>query len=176
MSIKQILYYQQGGKCFYCGQKLHLTEATLDHVIPQSMGGNNSEDNLVLCCKAINNLFANAAPKYKLSILIAWQSQLVCPATLVKATTATPQTHNKPPDIPSPKKPATPAVKTLTTAHKLKLATLKNTEERMAEVTQLIKTGFLLPDANAIKKLTFHAGQSMSQKNINTLLQQLRKI
>lgn len=29
MRIKQVLYYQQGGKCFYCNKQLSLAEATL---------------------------------------------------------------------------------------------------------------------------------------------------
>ncbi len=175
MRIKQVLYYQQGGKCFYCGKRLNLADATIDHVIPQSMGGSSNEDNLVVCCQAINQLFANAAPKYKLSTLMAWQNQLVCPASLIQAATTTIQPNNNKP-APAPKKPNPPAVKTLTADHKSKLATLKSTEERIAEVKQLIKTGFLLPDANAIKKLKFFAGQPMSNKNINSLLQQLKAL
>ena len=35
------LLYPQGGLCFYCRRKLDLSNATIEHVIPKSMGGKN---------------------------------------------------------------------------------------------------------------------------------------
>ncbi len=71
--------YLQGGHCFYCRRKLDLTNATLEHVIPKSMGGKGDESNLVVCCRAINSLFANKTPKEKIETLIAWHGPMPCP-------------------------------------------------------------------------------------------------
>lgn len=40
--------------CAYCGKKLTRQNATLDHVIPLSRGGDDSRRNLVWCCKKCN--------------------------------------------------------------------------------------------------------------------------
>jgi DNA-directed RNA polymerase subunit RPC12/RpoP len=42
--------------CHYCGKKITLKEElTVDHVVPVSKGGVNSEDNFVISCKACNS-------------------------------------------------------------------------------------------------------------------------
>ena len=75
----------QGGKCFYCGKKLALEDATIDHVIPKAMGGDNSEANTVACCHSINQAFGNATPKEKLTALINAGGRIECPSTPKKA-------------------------------------------------------------------------------------------
>lgn len=40
--------------CAYCGKKLTRQNATLDHVIPLSRGGDDSPRNLVWCCLKCN--------------------------------------------------------------------------------------------------------------------------
>jgi len=69
----------QGGKCFYCGEKLALDDATLDHVIPKALGGDNSEGNTVVCCREINQALGSASPKEKLSAVINAGGKLDCP-------------------------------------------------------------------------------------------------
>lgn len=73
------LLYLQGGLCFYCRRKLDLSDATIEHVIPKSMGGKNDESNVVVCCRAINSLFSNMTPKEKFEALIAWHGPMPCP-------------------------------------------------------------------------------------------------
>ena len=68
------LLFHQGGKCFYCDALLALEEATIDHVIPQSKGGSNNIDNLVVCCKHANHAFADYSPKHKMAVI----KQLCC--------------------------------------------------------------------------------------------------
>lgn len=41
-------------QCHYCGCWIFPTNATLDHVVPRSRGGNNSLSNLLLCCRSCN--------------------------------------------------------------------------------------------------------------------------
>lgn len=51
----------QNGLCYYCGCKIHLGEhnllpiATLDHMIPLSLGGTDEPHNVVAACWGCNN-------------------------------------------------------------------------------------------------------------------------
>jgi len=74
------LLFNQGGKCFYCDDVLDIQEATVDHVIPQSKGGTNDLDNLVVCCKYANHAFRDYSPKQKLAVI----KQLSCISSVCK--------------------------------------------------------------------------------------------
>jgi CRISPR/Cas system Type II protein with McrA/HNH and RuvC-like nuclease domain len=54
-------------RCVYCDAKLTFENATTDHIIPISEGGNNSQVNLVVCCADCNNERGNTEFKYYLS-------------------------------------------------------------------------------------------------------------
>ena len=41
-------------ECHYCGCRIEPGTATLDHIKPQSKGGNHSVSNLLLACKRCN--------------------------------------------------------------------------------------------------------------------------
>ena len=45
-------------RCVYCGVAPVSSELTLDHVEPRVKGGDQSDGNLVACCKACNELKA----------------------------------------------------------------------------------------------------------------------
>lgn len=47
---------RSGDKCFYCSVSLNMETVTIDHVIPTSIGGSDSTDNIVAACIACNNL------------------------------------------------------------------------------------------------------------------------
>lgn len=58
------VFSRDGGHCVYCGVRTRRLQkgvsrapdlATLDHVVPRSMGGPLTADNLVLACQACNN-------------------------------------------------------------------------------------------------------------------------
>jgi 5-methylcytosine-specific restriction endonuclease McrA len=52
---KRNLFLRDGHRgCAYCGTELKLDSFTLDHVLPRKLGGGNSWDNLVGCCKVCN--------------------------------------------------------------------------------------------------------------------------
>lgn len=79
----------QGGKCFYCGNKLALEDATIDHVIPKALGGDNTEANTVACCHSTNQAFGNATPKEKLTAVINSGGRIDCaPKPVEKASPA----------------------------------------------------------------------------------------
>lgn len=42
-------------KCLYCESKLSHENATADHIIPISNGGNNTQVNLIVCCNDCNS-------------------------------------------------------------------------------------------------------------------------
>lgn len=45
--------------CQYCGKEFKSEELTMDHIIPKSMSGQTTWENVVACCKACNNKKAN---------------------------------------------------------------------------------------------------------------------
>lgn len=52
---KEYIENSNNPKCIYCETHLTLENATSDHIIPISDGGNNSQVNLMVCCKDCNN-------------------------------------------------------------------------------------------------------------------------
>jgi len=71
---KEFVQKNQSANCIYCGVKLSEHNATADHIIPISKGGNNAQINIVVCCRDCNNersdtnfdlYFRNKNNKYK---------------------------------------------------------------------------------------------------------------
>lgn len=46
--------------CWWCHKELPLEQLTLDHLIPKSKGGTNSQENLRLACKPCNSKRGNS--------------------------------------------------------------------------------------------------------------------
>ena len=65
---KEFLDENESSDCIYCDTKLDKENATADHIIPISEGGNNTQVNLVVCCKDCNNERGNIDFKTYLSI------------------------------------------------------------------------------------------------------------
>lgn len=61
--IKKAVLERDNFTCQYCGEKLDATEATLEHIIPRSLGGNSSFDNLITACRYCNCYKANKTLK-----------------------------------------------------------------------------------------------------------------
>lgn len=53
--IKSILVDYHGCICQYCGCKLPIESATLDHIVSVNSGGSNHISNLIYCCKSCNS-------------------------------------------------------------------------------------------------------------------------
>lgn len=51
---KEFVSSNRNAKCIYCNTKLTPVNATTDHIIPISNGGNNSQVNLIVCCERCN--------------------------------------------------------------------------------------------------------------------------
>lgn len=74
---KRVRLYEKAMKdgvpsCFYCGGpmtwKRGSSRATLDHIVPKSMGGTMADSNLVLCHFACNQALGNRPAAHKLLI------------------------------------------------------------------------------------------------------------
>lgn len=52
---KNFVKKNRGCKCLYCDEELNYENATADHIIPVSYGGNNAQVNLVVVCSDCNN-------------------------------------------------------------------------------------------------------------------------
>jgi 5-methylcytosine-specific restriction endonuclease McrA len=64
IKLFETIFARDGARCVYCGVETHRLArglsrspalATLDHVVPRSMGGPLNASNLVLACQACNN-------------------------------------------------------------------------------------------------------------------------
>ncbi len=61
------IYERDKWICQYCGGEVNQQNATLDHYVPKSKGGDNSKDNLKTCCLLCNSIksgktYEEAAP------------------------------------------------------------------------------------------------------------------
>lgn len=76
--LEKMLYLQQG-KCFFCGEKLTLAEANIEHLHPLSKGGTRTEDNEVVCHKTLNETFGNLPLKQKFEFVLKAAGSFRCP-------------------------------------------------------------------------------------------------
>ena len=60
---KEFLEENKNCECIYCGTKLTKENATADHIVPISKGGNNTQVNLIVCCKDCNSERGNLSFK-----------------------------------------------------------------------------------------------------------------
>ena len=57
------IFERDKSACQYCGRKFKKLELTLDHVIPRSLGGRSTWENLVLACVPCNVKKGNRLPE-----------------------------------------------------------------------------------------------------------------
>jgi 5-methylcytosine-specific restriction endonuclease McrA len=49
IKLRHFLFHAQGGVCFFCEQPFSMVRpATIEHLVPRSLGGTNERDNLAL--------------------------------------------------------------------------------------------------------------------------------
>jgi hypothetical protein len=65
---KDFLNKHEDAKCLYCQTVLTMDNATADHIIPISNGGNNTQVNLIVCCKKCNGERGNTEFRRYLSM------------------------------------------------------------------------------------------------------------
>ena len=86
------LMFAQGGLCYFCGVLLPKAEASVEHLVPVSRAGSNSDDNCVACCKAINSLLGSMSLKEKIRVVLSQNGKFTCPngAASASAPVSTP--------------------------------------------------------------------------------------
>jgi hypothetical protein len=79
MSPLERLLFAQGRLCFFCQQPLAKADASVEHLLATANGGDNSEGNCVVCCKAVNRLLGSSSLKDKFKVVLNQQGHFVCP-------------------------------------------------------------------------------------------------
>ena len=83
----------------------------MEHLVPSSRAGSNSDDNCVACCKAINALLGSMSLKEKIKVVLNQKGQFKCPNGTGNQS---PKPAAKPPAkvkvIVEPNTPTTPKV------------------------------------------------------------------
>lgn len=51
---KKNVWLRDDGRCQYCERTINLSDATVDHVVPKSRGGQNAWENVALACSKCN--------------------------------------------------------------------------------------------------------------------------
>jgi len=93
------LLFAQGELCFFCNKKLPAIEASVEHLVPRSKNGSDSDENCVACCKSLNQLLGSKSLKEKIQIVLNQKGQFACPNGTLKKVTKT-----APPGPPKAKK------------------------------------------------------------------------
>ena len=73
------LIFAQGGLCFFCNMPLPKSEASVEHLVPSSRAGSNSDENCVACCKTINALLGSMSLKEKIRVVLNQNGKFTCP-------------------------------------------------------------------------------------------------
>lgn len=56
------IFERSGGVCSYCGDEITLNGFHVEHMLPQSRGGSNDDDNLVASCRRCNMAKSSQTP------------------------------------------------------------------------------------------------------------------
>jgi hypothetical protein len=76
--LEKMLYLQQG-KCFFCGEPLKASEASIEHLQPISQGGQRVESNEVVCHRSVNEAFGPMDLKRKIEFILRSSGIFRCP-------------------------------------------------------------------------------------------------
>ena len=108
------LLFVQGGACFFCKGHLAKAEASVEHLVAQTHGGSDNDENCVVCCKTLNSLFGRFSLKEKIQIVLNQKGDFRCPRSAqpaavqtLKSAVADPALKPalKPPLKPAPREP-----------------------------------------------------------------------
>ncbi len=62
ISIREIVWTESRGLCFFCRQTVPFLERTFDHLMPRSKGGGETADNLVVAHRLCNEAKDDSLP------------------------------------------------------------------------------------------------------------------
>lgn len=80
------LMFAQGNQCFFCNMPLPRDEASVEHLVPSSRAGSNSDDNCVACCKTMNALLGSMSLKEKIKVVLNQKGHFKCPKAAASST------------------------------------------------------------------------------------------
>lgn len=60
---RENVYARDGGRCQYCAEKVARPEATYDHVLPRTQGGQTRWENIVIACVPCNQRKGGRTPE-----------------------------------------------------------------------------------------------------------------
>jgi len=89
--------FAQGGLCFFCKKPLSQSDASVEHLVATANGGNNHDDNCVVCCKTLNALLGSMSLKEKIQVILNQRGDFKCP---------NPRGFAKPVSAPTPSRTA----------------------------------------------------------------------
>lgn len=95
------LMFAQGSLCFFCHMPLSKADASVEHLVPSSRAGSNSDDNCVACCKAVNALFGSMSLKEKIRVVLNQNGKFVCPNGAGSAQANAPKPASPPNPTPA---------------------------------------------------------------------------
>jgi hypothetical protein len=75
----QKMLYLQHGRCFFCGEPLDASEASIEHLNPKARGGTSTEDNEVVCHATLNQTFGDMNLKQKFEFILRSTGPIKCP-------------------------------------------------------------------------------------------------
>jgi 5-methylcytosine-specific restriction endonuclease McrA len=70
MKQLQRLQFLQGNKCFFCGSPIPEGQASVEHLDALSNGGKKSDENSVVCCKAVNGALGSLSIRDKVPVAL----------------------------------------------------------------------------------------------------------
>jgi hypothetical protein len=73
------LLFSQSGKCFFCDKLLERSVASIEHLQALSNGGKSIDENMVACCRDVNQYLGNLPLKEKMRVVIRYGGQIPCP-------------------------------------------------------------------------------------------------
>ena len=147
--------FAQGGLCYFCDMPLPKTEASVEHLVPSSRAGSNSDDNCVACCKAVNGLFGSMSLKEKIRVVLNQNGKFACPSGISAA---------QPPAIATP--PAAEPKPAKVDNYAVVLADLKKRGASRPRKVETLK--------NTIRSTVKNAKSTITEAQLDTLIKHLQ--
>jgi hypothetical protein len=88
MKANERLLFLQVGRCFFCDGEIPKSEISVEHLQAVSRGGNNNDENCVVCCAYLNRLLGDLPLKDKFKVMLAQPKPFKCPMQKASLKTA----------------------------------------------------------------------------------------
>lgn len=154
--------FAQGGLCFFCDTPLSKVDASVEHLVPTSRAGSNSDENCVACCKAVNALFGSMSLKEKISVVLKQKGKFSCP----NRPTPDSSTSDKSPPGPKLTAPVKAPLPTKVDHYSTVLADLKKRGASRPRKVETLR--------NTIRTVVKQAKGSLTESQLDAMLKHLQ--